>query len=356
MPAGRTLMAMALVALSAGPAGPRRVHAQSAVRTQTSATRQSSAPPTSRHFHLQPLAAGVWAAINNDDGGWLICNAGIVDLGDRTVVIDPGMTPAAARDLKAVAEALTGRTVTLVVNTHWHNDHVRGNQVFVPGAQIVGTARTRQDVLEQEPLVIADEKTSAPGRLRGLEAQLATGATAGAAADARLFIPYYRGMLESHAELVATPPTIVADHNLTVHGTARRLEVRVTGPGHTTSDAVAFLPDERIAFPGDLVFVKRHPFLPDGQPEGWKQALRTIAGWQPMTVVPGHGPVSGPESVATMLGYIEALEQLAADGRASGKSPETVAATPVPAPYADWFFRMFYSANLGFLAARTGAP
>lgn len=356
MPTGRTLVVMALVALIAGSVGQGRVHAQRTVRTWTSATRQPPALPASRHFHLQSLAPGVWAAINNDDGGWLICNAGIIDLGDRTVVIDPGMTPAAARDLKAAAETLTGRAVTLVVNTHWHNDHVRGNQVFVPGAQIVGTARTRQDVLEQEPLVIAEEQQTAPGRLQGLEAQLAAGATGVAAADARLFIPYYRGMLDSHAELVATPPTIVADHDLTLHGTARRLEVRVTGIGHTTSDAVAFLPDDRIAFPGDLVFVQRHPYLPDGQPEGWKQALRTIAGWQPLRVVPGHGPVSGPESVATMLGYIEALEQLAAQGRAAGASPEAVVGTPVPAPYADWFFRMFYSANLGFLATRAGVP
>lgn len=322
----------------------------------TASTRLDAQAPTSRHFRVQPLASGVWAAINNDDGGWLICNAGIVDLGDRTVVIDPGMTPAAARDLKAVAEALTGRPVTLVVNTHWHNDHVRGNQVFVPGAEIVGTPRMRQDVVEQEPLVIAEEKQSAPARLRGLEARLAAGAAGPEAADARMFLPYYRGMLESHAELVPTPPTIVADRDIVLHGSARRLELRVTGEGHTASDAVAYLPAERIAFPGDLVFVERHPYLPDGSPDGWRLALRTMQGWQPATVVPGHGPVSGPESLSTMLSYLDTLETIAREGRTRGQSREAVAATPAPAPYAGWLFRMFYAANLEFLAARVKTP
>ena len=41
----------------------------------------------SRHFRLESLADGVYAAIHAEDG-WAICNAGIVDLGDRTMVFD----------------------------------------------------------------------------------------------------------------------------------------------------------------------------------------------------------------------------------------------------------------------------
>ena len=41
----------------------------------------------SRHFRLEQLADGVYACINAD-GGWAICNAGIIDLGNRTLVFD----------------------------------------------------------------------------------------------------------------------------------------------------------------------------------------------------------------------------------------------------------------------------
>ena len=65
--------------------------------------------PESRHYILHELADGVYAAIHNDEGGYAICNAGIIDLGDKTIVLDPFISPAAARDLKQHAENLTGR-------------------------------------------------------------------------------------------------------------------------------------------------------------------------------------------------------------------------------------------------------
>ena len=107
-------------------------------------------PPASKHFKLEQLAPGVWAAIQNDNYGHAICNAGIIDLGDKTVVFDPFMTPEAARDLKKVAVELTGRDVTLVINSHYHNDHIRGNQVFVPQANIISTEWTRNKMVPSE--------------------------------------------------------------------------------------------------------------------------------------------------------------------------------------------------------------
>ncbi len=50
----------------------------------------------SAHFHLERLGKGIWAAINLDDGGHAICNAGIIDLGDSVVVVDPFMNLDAA--------------------------------------------------------------------------------------------------------------------------------------------------------------------------------------------------------------------------------------------------------------------
>ena len=58
---------------------------------------------TSRHFRLEQLADGVYAAIHSE-GGEAIGNAGIVDLGDRTLVYDTFFTPQAAADLRFAAE------------------------------------------------------------------------------------------------------------------------------------------------------------------------------------------------------------------------------------------------------------
>ena len=67
--------------------------------------------PTSSRFHLERIGEGVWAAIvERGTGAW--GNAGIVALGNGTLVFDTFLTPAAARDLRAAAELLTGQPVT----------------------------------------------------------------------------------------------------------------------------------------------------------------------------------------------------------------------------------------------------
>ena len=96
----------------------------------------------SRHFTIETLAEGVWAAIARD-GGAAICNCGIVDLGYQTVLFDATLTMQAALDLRAAAEELNGRPVAWVVNSHYHNDHTWGNIIF-GDAPTICSAQTRQ--------------------------------------------------------------------------------------------------------------------------------------------------------------------------------------------------------------------
>src|SRR5262245_11988679 len=103
-----------------------------------------------KHFSLQQLAPGVWAAIQNDKGGHAISNAGIIDLGNKTLVFDAFMNPDAATELKQTAEQLTKHPVSFVINSHYHDDHIRGNQVFVPGASIISTEWTKDEMKKVE--------------------------------------------------------------------------------------------------------------------------------------------------------------------------------------------------------------
>jgi cyclase len=43
--------------------------------------------PESKHFQIEPLADGVYAAIASKQG-YAICNAGIVDIGDKIIIFD----------------------------------------------------------------------------------------------------------------------------------------------------------------------------------------------------------------------------------------------------------------------------
>ena len=95
------------------------------------------------HLQLEQIAEGVYAVIARKEGA-AHSNAGIVDLGDRTLIFDALGTPKAAEELRVVAEDLTGRPATYVVNSHVDHDHWLGNQVFGADAIIVSTVETRK--------------------------------------------------------------------------------------------------------------------------------------------------------------------------------------------------------------------
>jgi glyoxylase-like metal-dependent hydrolase (beta-lactamase superfamily II) len=82
-----------------------------------------------QHFKLHPLAEGVYAAIA-ENGGQAISNAGLVDLGGQVIVFDTFLTPQAAVELRRFAIDRFGQVSHIIINSHYHNDHIWGNQVF----------------------------------------------------------------------------------------------------------------------------------------------------------------------------------------------------------------------------------
>src|SRR6478609_4034511 len=134
----------------------------------------SNSLPTSPYFRLERLAEGVWAAIvARGTGAW--GNAGIVALGERTLVFDTFLTPAAARDLRTAAEALTGQPVAYVVNSHYHMDHIHGNAVF-DDATIITTGKTRERIANRGAEIL-DQMREHPDDLASLDAEIASAAS-----------------------------------------------------------------------------------------------------------------------------------------------------------------------------------
>lgn len=299
---------------------------------------------TSEHFDLVALADGVWAAVHRE-GGMAISNAGIVDLGDRTLVFDAFMTAEAAAELRDVAGSITGREVTILVNSHPHNDHVRGNQVFAHSETIVSSAATRAGMAEEEPAAVAAEREWVPVRLAETMRQLES-APPDQREALRLWRDYYKAVLRSHEGLRITLPTLSFEGTLTLHGSARRAELRAMGPGHTRNDVVLYLPDDRILFAGDLLFVNHHPWLGDAAPSEWSASLRAMHEWDVDAVVPGHGSVSAPDSFLTLARYIDTLGRLVSDHAAAGAEVDDVASLPMPEAYEDWRLTAFFPMNL----------
>jgi cyclase len=306
--------------------------------------------PTSRHFDLRTLADGVWAAVHRI-GGCAVGNAGIVDLGDATLLFDAGLTPEVGAELAAAALALTGRPPTYVALSHFHNDHIRGVQAL-PAATAIASEATRAliDTLGREELASDLE--------HGAAQLVATRSSLGdpdpvRSAFANYFVPYWEGIVASAPGVTLRLPGLTFAERLRLHGPRRSVELRTLGAGHTPDDAVLVLPDDGVVFCGDLLFVGCHPYLADGDPEGWRRGLDVLEGFDAERYVPGHGEVGGPDDVRGMAAHLDALQATAEDLHRRGIAPEDLDGLVPADASATWDFAFpFYRSNVRFLLRR----
>ena len=302
----------------------------------------------SKHFRLEKLAEGVYAAIHIN-GGYAICNAGIINLGEKTLIFDPFITPEAALDLRSAAETLFDNPITFVVNSHFHNDHIRGSQVFVPGASIISTTTTREYIVKHEPESIADEKEYAPKRLAQLQAELQAEKDSVKRIELVMWVGYFEALTTSNSELRTAIPDITFENKLILYGKERKVELIEFEKGHTESDLILFLPNEKIVFMGVLLFINNHPWLADGYPENLITTLNNIQQMDADTFIPGHGKVGSKDDIVTMTDYIEMIKLKALNLLNERKSAEDIDGLKIPEDYGDWLLSNFYKRNVKFM-------
>ena len=88
--------------------------------------------------------------------------------------------------------------------------------------------------------------------------------------------------------------------------------------GHTPSDVTVEIPDERIAWCGDLVWNGMFPNYMDAIPSQLSRSVRALQADQQTIYVPGHGPLAGPEDLSRYLRVIDGLEDTARTARQEG--------------------------------------
>ncbi|MFD3733543.1 MBL fold metallo-hydrolase [Streptomyces sp. NPDC058632] len=231
-------------------------------------------------------------------GGWCMNNAGLIADGGRAVLVDTAATRSRARKLRAAVERVAPGGPDVVVNTHFHGDHVFGNVEFTPSATVVAQEQTRADIAESG---------------HGL-CQLWPAVDWG---DIPLVLPdmAFQGELTLHTA------------NLTVH-------LLHIGPAHTPGDVVAWIPERKVLFAGDVVWSGVTPFVLMGSVEGSLRALEVLRGLGPEVVVSGHGPVTGTDALDATAAYLERVRDLTRDGLRAGRTPMAVAREADLGPFA----------------------
>jgi cyclase len=312
-----------------------------------------AALPKSRHFTLHQIADGVYAGVATEKG-WAVGNAGIIDLGNHTLVFDAFANHLAAAELKEAAERLTGRKVDYVLLSHAHRDHVKGTQVF-GDASVIATRATREimtlrwkdrsERVKEEGFVPIREEIEAE-----FEAWMANPATT--KADKVLWESYKQAILQGIEDYNLKLPDESFEASMKFQGSKRTAEAMTFGGGHSASDAILYLPNERVAYLGDLLFIGYQPFIADGDPKELLTILDKIEALDPRTLVPGHGPVGSLRDIQPMREYVLSLLKIVDEVRASGGDQKEAMRRPIPEPFRQLKWGAFWGENLDFLFQR----
>ena len=306
----------------------------------------------SKHFVLHSLAEGVFAAIAQD-GGSAICNSGLIDLGGQILVFDTFLTPQAAQDLRRCALELFGRTPQIVINSHYHNDHIWGNQVFAADAQIISSARTRELITTAGMEEYQDYSANSAKQLESLRARQQNANDERGQKELLLWLGYYEGLVEALPHLKVCTPNITFNSHLVIHGAKNTCELITFEGAHTGSDTVLYISQAGIAFMSDLLFVGCHPYLADGDPRSLLEALKELSQLEASCCVPGHGPVGTIEDLKLLIEYIEGCFETAQMLVDTGNvNEDRINELKIAEKYQDWIVPQFYRTNIRFLSER----
>ena len=83
-------------------------------------------------------------------------------------MFDTFNTQQASKALRDAAEKITNQSVTWVVNSHYHGDHVRGNQTF-KDTSIISSETTLEKMKEIHPSRIEKQKADIDGLTQYIE-------------------------------------------------------------------------------------------------------------------------------------------------------------------------------------------
>jgi cyclase len=234
---------------------------------------------------VSEVADGIYAYVQ-PDGGWWINNTGFIR-GDRTVMsIDTTSTERRTRAYLAKIEEVAGRLPEVLVSTHHHGDHTNGN-CLLPFATVIGHHLCREEIL-------------------------------------RSGIPHFPGIFEpvEWGDLTPAPPFVTFEHRLDVYVDDLKVElIHLNAAAHTTNDIVAWIPEHRVLFSGDLIFNGGTPFVVMGSVAGSLEALSLVMELEPDVIVPGHGVPGGIDIVSTCGAYMRWLQMSAEEAVAAGLTP-----------------------------------
>ncbi len=270
---------------------------------------------------LQELAGVTWAWLQ-PNGELGESNAGLV-AGDGSALLvdtlwDLKLTGKMLEQLGAVSDV----PIEIVFNTHSDGDHCWGNQLLAD-AQIVSTAKAARLMLDEKPVDL--RRMQGGSKLIGAIGKLPVPlvGTLDVGRLPRLPLKEMSTMMSPYdfRGIELTLPTRTFEGRLALDVGGREVELIEVGPAHTAGDAIAWVPDVRVCFAADILFIGGTPIMWAGPVASWLSALDTALALEADTYVPGHGPLCTVAEVRVLRDYFEWVAEAGVSQLERGVAP-----------------------------------
>lgn len=219
------------------------------------------------------------------DGSWGWSNSGLITGSGTSLMIDTLMDLSLTREMLDGTRSVTERhPVGTLVNTHSDPDHVFGNQLLAERDVEIIASRAAAELMTPDAVQAIVGIKDQPGPVGDFARHI--------------FGPF------DFTGVVSTPPdrTFEGETSLDIGG--REVRLIQVGPAHTPGDVLVHVPDSKLLYAGDIMFVGGTPIAWAGPIDRWIAALDLILDMDVETILPGHGPVSGKPEVESNREYL----------------------------------------------------
>ncbi len=290
------------------------------------------------------------------NGSWGESNAGLICGAGESLLVDTLWdVPKTKTMLDTMEPFLEGRALKTVVNTHSDGDHFWGNEL-VKDLEIITSIKSYEEMKTQKPRsMLLLQKI---GRFLSV-VPLVGNSRVG---------HWFQSMSKPYEFDSVTPtlPSCTFEDFLQVEVGGREVHLIEVGPAHTDGDLLVYVPDAKLLYTGDILFIGSTPVMWAGPVSNWVRACDTILDMDVETIVPGHGPITDKEGVKLVRDYWVFLDQQIKDKYDQGKTAQQAAEEVVLSdefqemPHASWNSpeRMMVSAHTLFrhYQGRTDSP
>ena len=247
------------------------------------------------------------------------------------LVTDSEGSPASAQSLLAGVASVTGKPVRYLVDTHFHIDHAYGSSALPSSVQIIGSDFTRRMLLgpeAREGVTFKNFTDPIPGRIENLRKQIAAEADPQKKATLEGQLASQEATLKVYSgNFPLQPPTVTVKTTMSVWSGSKEFQIMWIGRAHTAGDLVVYVPSERAAASGDILFKGMVGWQGDAFPNDHPATLDALKKLDLDVILPGHGDhIQGKANIdtaiASMQAYLREEWQQASDAKKNGVSPD----------------------------------